>query len=528
MRGRPGKDFAHPGGFVNPRTHPGRVSREKGLTDGRMQLYNTLSRTKEEFVPLTPGRVGLYACGVTVYDDVHLGHARSAVVFEVLVRYLRRRGYRVTWVRNFTDVDDKIIRRAQETGLSWQEVAEKYIASFREDMAGLGLPPADIEPKATEHIPEMLEIIRRLWDRGFAYQGRPGGDVYFRVRRFPGYGRLSGQSLEDLEAGARIEVDEAKEDPLDFVLWKASKPGEPTWESPYGPGRPGWHIECSAMSMKYLGETLDIHGGGRDLVFPHHENELAQSEAATGKPFARYWVHHGLLTIDQEKMSKSLGNFFTVKEVLARFPAEVVRLFLIHGHYRSPLDFSDAALKEATAGLLRLYTCLAKLGEHLQAHPAPATAAPRDFTAAVLDAEETERLLTLAARVDAAMADDLNTAQALGYLFDAVRLTNRLLENPSTEPAYLGVLAQVERELKELGAVLTLLQAPPAAMVQLLRRSGGELPLAPEEIEELIAARARARKDRDYARADAIRRELADKGIILEDTPQGTIWRVRI
>jgi len=493
-----------------------------------MQLYNTLSRAKEEFVPLHPGRVGLYACGVTVYDDVHLGHARSAVVFEVLVRHLRRRGYQVTWVRNFTDIDDKIIRRAQETGLTWQEVAEKYIASFYEDMAALGLPPADIEPKATEHIPEMLEIIRRLWDKGFAYQGRPGGDVYFRVRRFPGYGRLSGQSLEDLEAGARIEVDEAKEDPLDFVLWKASKPGEPTWESPFGPGRPGWHIECSAMSMKYLGETLDIHGGGRDLVFPHHENELAQSEAATGKPFARYWVHHGLLTLDQEKMSKSLGNFFTLKEVLARFPAEVVRLFLIHGHYRSPLDFSDAALKEATAGLLRLYTTLARLEELFREQPEPAGPPPRDFAAAVLSAEETERLLTLAARFDAAMDDDLNTAQALGYLFDAVRLTNRLLENPEPSPAYLSVLAQIRRELRELGGVLNLLQAPPDRMVRTLRQAGGELPLAPEEIEALIAARAEARRAKDYARADAIRRELAEKGIILEDTPQGTIWRVRM
>jgi len=493
-----------------------------------MQLYNTLSRSKEEFVPLVPGRVGLYACGVTVYDDVHLGHARSAVVFEVLVRHLRRRGYQVTWVRNFTDIDDKIIRRAQETGLTWQEVAEKYIASFSEDMAALGLPPADIEPKATEHIPEMLEIIRRLWDKGFAYQGRPGGDVYFRVRRFPGYGRLSGQSLEDLEAGARIEVDEAKEDPLDFVLWKASKPGEPTWESPFGPGRPGWHIECSAMSMKYLGETLDIHGGGRDLVFPHHENELAQSEAATGKPFARYWVHHGLLTLDQEKMSKSLGNFFTLKEVLARFPAEVVRLFLIHGHYRSPLDFSDAALKEATAGLLRLYTTLARLEELFREQPEPAGPHPRDFAAAVLSAEETERLLSLSARFDAAMDDDLNTAQALGYLFDAVRLTNRLLEHPEPSPAYLSVLAQVRRELKDLGGVLNLLQAPPDRMVRTLRQAGGELPLAPEEIEALIAARAAARRAKDYARADAIRRELAEKGIVLEDTPQGTIWRVRI
>ena len=332
-----------------------------------MQLYNTLSRRKEAFKPLTPGKVGLYACGVTVYDDCHLGHARSCVVFEVLVRHLRRRGLTVTWVRNFTDIDDKIIRRAQETGASWQDVAERYIASFQEDMAALGLPPATIEPKATEHIPQIIDLIRRLEEQGFAYQGAE--DVYFRVRRFPGYGKLSGQSLDDMLVGARIEVDPHKEDPLDFVLWKASKPGEPAWASPWGPGRPGWHIECSAMSMHYLGETFDLHGGGQDLVFPHHENELAQSEAATGRPFARFWLHHGLLTINQEKMSKSLGNFFTIKEVLARFPAEVVRFFLINSHYRSPLDFSDAALAEAEAALLRLYTTLARLREALRPLP---------------------------------------------------------------------------------------------------------------------------------------------------------------
>jgi cysteinyl-tRNA synthetase len=492
-----------------------------------MHLYNTLTRRKEPFQPLAPGKVGLYACGVTVYDDCHLGHARSMVFFEVLVRHLRRRGFEVTWVRNYTDIDDKILKRAQQEGAAWDEIAVRYIASFQEDMEALGIPPAQLEPKATEHIPEMLEIIRRLEDQGFAYQGRPGGDVYFRVRRFPGYGKLSGQNLDDLEAGARIEVDEAKEDPLDFALWKASKAGEPAWDSPWGPGRPGWHIECSAMSMKYLGETLDIHGGGLDLAFPHHENELAQSEAATGKPFARYWVHHGLLTIDQEKMSKSLGNFFTIKEVLAKFPAEVVRFFLINNHYRTPLDFSDAALAEAETALLRLYAPLAKIEDILRSHPAPGGPPPQDFIPAALAADEVERLWTLPARFDQALDDDVNTALGLGYIFDAVRLTNRLLESPSSEQPYLALLAHLHRQFLELGHVLNLLQADPAGMLTTLRQKPADLAVSPEEIDALIAQRAAARKNRDWAKADAIRKQLTEMGILLEDTPQGTVWRVR-
>ncbi len=489
-----------------------------------MQLYNTLSRRKEAFNPLTPGKVGLYACGVTVYDDVHLGHARSSVVFEVLVRYLRRQGLEVTWVRNFTDIDDKIIRRAQDMGLTWKEVAERYIASFQGDMAALGLPAAGIEPKATDHIPQIIELIRRLVERGFAYQGER--DVYFRVRRFPGYGKLSGQSLEDMLAGARIEVDPQKEDPLDFVLWKGSKPGEPTWDSPWGPGRPGWHIECSAMSMHYLGETFDLHGGGQDLVFPHHENELAQSEAATGQPFARFWLHHGLLTINQEKMSKSLGNFFTVKEVLGRFPAEVVRFFLISSHYRSFLDFSDAALAEAETALLRLYATLARLREILGQYPdfRPQPAIECEVN---LSLEESARLGSLEARFEAAMDDDLNTAQALGYLFDAARLVNRLLEQPSREPGYLTILWDAYRMLVELGGVLNLLQADPQEMLTTLRQKTAALKITPEEIQRLIEARAQARKNKDWAEADAIRKQLADLDISLEDTPQGTIWRVK-
>jgi len=489
-----------------------------------MQLYNTLSRRKEAFKPLSPGKVGLYACGVTVYHDCHLGHARSCVLFEVLVRHLRRRGLKVTWVRNFTDIDDKIIRRAQETGTSWQEVASHYIASFQEDMAALGVPPALIEPKATEHLPQIIDLIRRLEEKGFAYQGAE--DVYFRVRRFPGYGKLSGQSLDDMLVGARIEVDPYKEDPLDFVLWKGSKPGEPSWPSPWGPGRPGWHIECSAMSMHYLGETFDLHGGGQDLVFPHHENELAQSEAATGQPFARFWLHHGLLTINQEKMSKSLGNFFTIKEVLARFPAEVVRFFLINGHYRSPLDFSDAALSEAEASLLRLYTTLARLQEFLRGYP---NFQPQPSMECVpdLDLEDLQRLGSLGSRFETAMDDDLNTAQALGYLFEAVRLLNRLLEKPSPEPGYVAILWEAYHGLRDLGRVLNLLQANPEEMVKTLRQKAADLKIAPEEIERLIAERVQARKSKNWAQADAIRRQLSDLDIILEDTPQGTVWRVK-
>jgi cysteinyl-tRNA synthetase len=490
-----------------------------------MQLYNTLSRRKESFKPLNPGKVGLYACGVTVYDDCHLGHARSCVVFEVLVRYLRRRGFQVTWVRNFTDIDDKIILRAQELGQSWKEVAERYIAAFLDDMAALGIPPAQLEPKATEHIPQILALIQRLVDLGFAYAA--GGDVFFRVRRFPEYGKLSRQKIEDMEAGARVEVDPNKEDPLDFVLWKASKPGEPAWNSPWGPGRPGWHIECSAMSIHYLGETFDLHGGGQDLVFPHHENELAQSEAATGKPFARYWLHHGLLTINAEKMSKSLGNFFTVKEVLAKFPAEVVRFFLINCHYRSPLDFSDAALAEAETALLRLYTCLARIQEVLRQHPNLQLQHPVDSYPDSLTLEEFHRFGSLRARFDAAMDDDLNTCQALGYLFETVRLLNRLLEAPSDDPGYLTILSEMHDEIVDLGEVLNLLQAEPQAMTTTLRQKAADLKITPEEIDQLIAARTQARKDKNWSRADAIRNQLLEMDILLEDTPQGTTWKVK-
>lgn len=489
-----------------------------------MLVYNTLTKRKEEFIPLKPGVVQIYACGVTVYDDCHIGHARSAVVFDVIVRFLRTLGYQVTWVRNFTDIDDKIIRRAQQEGLSWQEVAETYIAAFRRDMAALGVGPADIEPRATEHITDIINMIKVLVDKGLAYH--QDGDVYFAVAKFPGYGKLSGRSLEDMLAGARVDINVHKENPFDFVLWKASKPGEPAWDSPWGPGRPGWHIECSAMSQHFLGATFDIHGGGADLIFPHHENEIAQSETANDQPLAHYWLHNGMVTINQEKMSKSLGNFFTIRDVLAKFHPEVVRFFLIQIHYRSPLDFSDQALAEAQSALERLYASLARLDQVSGDSPAPADPPPDDVLPG-LDAGAHQRLRTLRPRFLEAMADDFNTAQALGHLFEAVRLLNRTLEHNPTAAAALAFLAWLRRELTFLGSILNLLQQDPRTILQILRQRSETLRLDPDAIEQLIEDRRLARQAKDFATADAIRRQLAEAGIILEDGPQGTTWRVK-
>ena len=489
-----------------------------------MLVYNTLTKRKEEFLPLQPGVVTLYACGVTVYDDCHIGHARSAVVFDVMVRYLRFQAYQVTWVRNFTDIDDKIIRRAQQENLPWQTIAETYIAAFQRDMAALGVSPADIEPRATEHIPAIIALIKVLEDKGFAYHR--DGDVYFAVAKFPGYGKLSGRSLDDMLAGARIDINVQKDNPFDFVLWKASKPGEPAWDSPWGPGRPGWHIECSAMSQHYLGATFDIHGGGADLIFPHHENEIAQSEAANGQPLARYWLHNGMVTINQEKMSKSLGNFFTIQEVLAKFHPEVVRFFLIQNHYRSPLDFSDQALAEARNAVERLYACLARLDQAAADTPPPA-AAPPDDPLPGLNSEEHERLRSLRSRFQEAMDDDFNTALALGHIFEAVRLLNRTMENHPATAAALAFLAWLRRELATLGGILNLLQHDPPDMLRQLRQQSDALALAPAAIEQLIEERRLARQARDFAKADAIRQQLAEAGILLEDTPHGTTWRVK-
>jgi cysteinyl-tRNA synthetase len=456
-----------------------------------IRIYNTMTRAKEAFVPLTPGQVRMYVCGVTPYDYSHIGHARSALVFDVVRRYLAFRGFRVTFVRNFTDVDDKIIRRAAAENVLPRALAERYIAAEQEDMATLGLMAPDVAPKATEHIAPMIELIERLLAVGTAYV--VDGDVYFRIAGFPAYGRLSGKPLDELVAGARVEVDERKRDPRDFALWKSAKPGEPTWESPWGPGRPGWHIECSAMAMQYLGESFDIHGGGDDLIFPHHECEIAQAEAATGKVFARYWIHNGLVNMGREKMSKSLGNTLTIRELVRRHDPQALRLYLLGTHYRNPLEWSEARAEESARALERFL----RLRHDAESLRGTASTAPG------LDAE----LGAFRTRFEAAMDDDFNTPRALGVLFDMARaLAERRDAGPSGAP---GFLAGVE-ELVALGGALglALVAGPPA---------GGP----PDEIQRLVAERAEARRRGDWKRSDEIRAHLRGLGWTVEDTPAG-------
>ncbi len=467
-----------------------------------LRIYNSFTRTKEPLRPIEPGHVRLYVCGVTVYDYCHLGHARVWVVFDMVVRYLRHLGYRVTYARNITDIDDKIIARAQERSETVAALTSRYIQAMHEDAAALGVLPPDREPRATAAMAEIVAMIQRLVEKGYAYQAA-NGDVYFRVSRFPAYGRLSGKRPEELRAGERVAVDGAKEDPLDFVLWKRAKPGEPSWDSPWGSGRPGWHIECSAMSTHCLGEHFDIHGGGMDLMFPHHENEIAQSEAATGHKFVDIWMHNGFVQVDEEKMSKSLGNFFTVREVLARYPAEVVRYFILASHYRSPLYYSDANLGQARAALDRLYTALRGLdlgGRDPQAVPVAADS-------------------TYASRFAAAMDDDFNTPEALAVLFELAHEINRARSGGDLERA--AVLAQT---MRALGAPLGLLAQDPEAY---FKKAAPAASLADEAVEALVARRQAARARRDWAEADRIRDELEAQGIVLEDTPQGTTWRRR-
>jgi cysteinyl-tRNA synthetase len=478
----------------------------KGKTP--VQIYNSLNRRKEEFVPLAPGRIGMYACGVTVYDLCHIGHARSLVVFDVIYRYLRYRGFEVTFVRNFTDIDDKIINRSNERGISWKELADKYIEEFYVDMDRLGLLRPTIEPRATEHIAEIIELVRRLEEKGLAYE--IDGDVYYRLQGFKGYGKLSGKNVADLLSGARVEVDDRKESPLDFALWKKSKPGEPSWPSPWGAGRPGWHIECSAMSQKYLGETFDIHGGGKDLIFPHHENEIAQSEGATGKPLARFWIHNGFVNIDQEKMSKSLGNFLTIRELLEEVHPEVLRFFVISSHYRSPIDFSRENVATAAAGLERLYQSLERLDELAGTAPAADGCA--------LD----ERLSAWRADFIRAMDDDFNSAAAVAVLFDASKEINRWLDGQEIPAA---AAARVAAAFRELGGVLGLFGESPAAFLKGAAGGSGDGELGEAEIEALVAERAAARAAKNWAEADRIRDLLEARGVILKDSAAGTKWQ---
>ena len=453
-----------------------------------LKIYNTLSREKQEFKPLVPGQVRMYVCGMTVYDYCHLGHARVMVVFDMVTRWLRASGYQVTYVRNITDIDDKIIKRAAENKEPMDALTARFIAAMDEDAAALGVIKPDHEPRATQYIEQMQGIIRQLEAKKLAYLA-PDGDVNYSVRDFPGYGKLSGKSLDDLNAGERVEVTQAKHDPLDFVLWKHAKPGEPAWHSPWGDGRPGWHIECSAMSGALLGQQFDIHGGGQDLQFPHHENEIAQSEGAHGHTFVNYWMHNGFVRVDNEKMSKSLGNFFTVREILAKYDAEVVRFFILRAHYRSPLNYSDQHLDDARQALTRLYTAL-------KAH---------DVAAGAVDWNH-----PVAARFRDVMDDDFNTPEAIAILFELAAEVNR---TQSKDTATL---------LKSLAGVIGLLARTPT---QFLQNAPGTDDWTPERIEAQIVARATAKKSKNYAEADRIRQELLAAGIALEDTPKGTLWR---
>ncbi|HHJ12517.1 MAG TPA: cysteine--tRNA ligase [Chromatiales bacterium] len=458
-----------------------------------LKLYNSLSRRLETFQPIEEGRVRMYVCGMTVYDYCHVGHARVLVVFDVVYRYLRALGYEVTYVRNITDIDDKIIRRAAENGEDIRSLTDRFIAAMHEDADALGVLSPTHEPRATEHLDGIVHMIQCLIERGHAYAAE-NGDVYYAVHTFPEYGQLAHKRLEDLRAGSRVEVDEAKRDPLDFVLWKAAKPGEPSWDSPWGPGRPGWHIECSAMSTHYLGAHFDLHGGGMDLQFPHHENEIAQSEGCTGQHFVNYWMHNGFVRINEEKMSKSLGNFFTLRQVLQDYRGEEIRAFILSSQYRSPLNYSDAQLDAARQALNRLYTALRGI-----------------------EPQEGEIEGDFETRFHAAMCDDFNTPEALAVLFDLAREINRLRE------AGAGLAAARHAALLiRLAEPLGLLQADPEAW---LKGAPGEGDMPDEEIEALIEARNRARAEKNWAEADRIRDALQAAGIVLEDGPQGTTWR---
>lgn len=457
-----------------------------------LMIHNSLTKQKEVFTPIIPGQVKLYVCGMTVYDYCHIGHARSMSIFDTIVRYLRHSHYDVVYVRNITDIDDKIIKRAQENQEPWQALTERFIHAMHDDCAALHILPPSLEPRATETIAQMIAMIESLMIKGYAYVGS-NGDVYFRVRQFDNYGKLAHKTLDDLQSGIRVSIAEAKENPLDFVLWKKAKAGEPAWDSPWGQGRPGWHIECSAMSTDLLGNHFDIHGGGNDLKFPHHENELAQSEAATGETFANYWIHGGMVTVSKEKMSKSLGNFFTIRDVLQQYHPEVIRFFLISSHYRSPVNYSEESLSLAKSSIERLYLCLRGLPEVAES---------------ALGQPYHEQF-------NIKMDDDFNTPEALAVLFDLSRQINKLKESDVTAAAELGAT------LRYLGHLLGILYTDPENYLttQLTQQ------VTAEAIEALIADRQAARANRDWQAADKIRQQLTELGVLIEDNPQGTTWR---
>ena len=461
-----------------------------------MQIYNSMTRKKETFKPIHDGKVGIYACGPTVYNYFHIGNARPFITFDVLRRQLEREGYEVTFVQNFTDIDDKMIRRANEEGITVKELADRFINEYYKDAKALGIRPATVHPKATEHIPEIIALISKLIENGHAYAS-PSGDVYYRVSAFPGYGKLSGQNADDRETGAseRLNVDTDKEAPEDFALWKAQKPGEPAWDSPWGKGRPGWHVECSAMSMKYLGETFDIHCGGKDLLFPHHENEIAQSEGATGKKYVNYWMHNGFINVDNQKMSKSLNNFFTVRDIAKEYDLEAVRLFMLSAHYRSPINFSRDQIDSANASLNRLYTARNSLRFQLEnGEDRPLNDKEKEFI---------ERLKGYEKRFDDAMDDDMNTADALGAVFELVKDANVTVVQGACREAAQAALKSLESICDVLG---------------ILSKKEEELP---PEIAALVNERAEARKNKDWARSDELRSRIIQAGYILEDTKQG-------
>jgi len=474
----------------------------------QIKLFNSLTHRKEELIPIENKKIGIYVCGPTVYDSAHLGHARAAVMFDVIVRFLTRIGYKVTYVRNFTDVDDKIINRSIETGITADEIARKYTKEYKEDMAALGVHPPTHEPKVTEHIPDIIELIKKIIERGYAYQS--GNDVFFSIKKFQDYGRLSKRSPEDMLEGVRIDINEQKDDPLDFALWKGSKPGEPSWDSPWGKGRPGWHIECSTMSMKYLGDSFEIHGGGRDLIFPHHENEIAQSEAGTRQRFVKYWLHNGLIQINREKMSKSIGNIINIGDALKRWSKEAIRLFFLSHQYQNPADFSEQIMDESEAALERLYMTLKRVKE--------------------LKREDRREDTDLADRIEAfkerwfqAMTDDFNTAEAIGSLFDLVKAMNRSIDSYEwTKTIEISL-----NEIEELGSVLGIMELDPDDYLKTEKLSKKTLEITEDEINQLIEERAKAREGKNWNKADEIRSFLLSKSIILEDTSTGTIWRIK-